>query len=427
MTQVHTQTIETAGAEKEARKADEAREVRQTTCCIVGGGPAGVILALLLARQKIDVVLLEAHDDFERDFRGDTIHPSVLEILDELGLAERLLEIRHSRISQFTVMTPDGPLTLADLSRLKTRFPYIAMLPQSDFLEFVVKELEAYPNFHLTMGARVEELIEEDGVVRGVRYREADGWHEVRASLTVAADGRGSRMRHLSGMEPIKTSPPMDVLWFRLPREASDGEGLLARFSRGHIVVMLDRLEQWQVAYVILKGSYSELRAAGIETFRRTLVETVPEFANRAEHLKEWKQVSMLSVESSRLKEWFMPGLLLIGDAAHVMSPVGGVGINYAIQDAVVAANVLTKPLRDGNIRTDELREVQRQRERPTRIIQSIQAFIQQNVIGNALNPNQAFSLPLPIRILTRIPILRDIPARIIAFGVRRVHVKQHN
>lgn len=381
------------------------------------------MLALLLARKNIPVILLEAHDDFDRDFRGDTIHPSVLEILDQLGLAARLLELRHAKLRTATFMTPDGPLTVADFGRLKTKFPFIAMIPQVNFLEFIVHEAKQYPAFQLTMNARVEELIEEDGVVRGVRYRQKDGWHEVRASLIVGADGRGSRMRHLTGMEPEKTSPPMDVLWFRLPRKPTDPEGILARFSRGHFIVMLDRLEEWQVAYVILKGSYRQIKAAGIEALRESIAETVQEFADRAEHLNDWRQVSILSVESSRLRQWYLPGLMLIGDAAHVMSPIGGVGINYAIQDAVVAANVLTGPLQRGEVRISDLREVQRQRERPTRVIQWLQSVVQRRIIAVALSSNQVLRLPLIVRVLLRIPILRALPARIIAFGVKRVRV----
>lgn len=418
----------TAELPKAKEQTDDTRhiaETRQTACCIVGAGPGGAILALLLARKNVPVVLLEAHEDFDRDFRGDTIHPSVLEILDDLGLADKLLELRHSKLRTATFMTPNGPLTVADLGRLKTRFPFIAMIPQVHFLEFIIKEASRFPSFQLTMGARVEELIEEEGVVRGVRYQEKDGWHEVRAQLTVGADGRSSRLRHLTGMEPVKTSPPMDVLWFRLPRKNTDPEGILARFGRGHFVVMLDRLDEWQMGYVIFKGSYRKLRDAGLEALRKSLAETVPDFADRVEHLKDWKQVSMLSVESSRLKQWYLPGLLLIGDAAHVMSPVGGVGINYAIQDAVVAANVLTEPLLAGRVEAGNLKEVQRQRERPTRVIQGIQSFIQQRVIAGALQANQTFRVPLFLRIILRIPFLRDIPAKILAFGVRRVRLKK--
>jgi 2-polyprenyl-6-methoxyphenol hydroxylase-like FAD-dependent oxidoreductase len=412
----------TGGEDDVARNIVETRE---TACCIVGGGPGGAILALLFARKNIPVVLLEAHEDFDRDFRGDTIHPSVLEILDELNLADRLLELRHSKLRTATFMTPTGPLTVADFGRLKTKFPFIAMIPQVHFLEFIMEEAKRYPNFQLTMGARVEELIEEGGEVRGVRYREKDGWHEVRAHLTIGADGRSSRLRHLTGMEAVATSPPMDVLWFRVPRKPTDPEGILARFGQGHFVVMLDRLDEWQMGYVIFKGSYRKLRDAGLEALRKSLAETVPDFADRAEHLKDWKQVAILSVESSRLERWYIPGLLLIGDAAHVMSPVGGVGINYAIQDAVVAANVLTEPLLAGKVETSHLKEVQRQRERPTRVIQGIQSLIQQRVIAGALQANQTFRVPLLLRVILKIPFLRNLPAKILAFGVRRVRIKQ--
>jgi 2-polyprenyl-6-methoxyphenol hydroxylase-like FAD-dependent oxidoreductase len=403
----------------------EIVETFETSCCIVGGGPAGAILALILARQKIPVVLLEAHEDFERDFRGDTIHPSILEILDELGLAERLHTLRHSKIHTGAFMTPAGTLTVADFRRLNTRFPYIMLLPQAHFLEFIAEEARQYPNFQLRMGARVEELIEEDEAVRGVRYEDDAGAHEVRALLTVGADGRSSRVRHLAGKEPLKTSPPMDVLWFRLPRKSGDAEGLLARVGNGHLVVMLDRLDEWQIAYVILKGSYRQIREAGIDALRQSLVSIAPELADRVANLKEWKQVAMLSVESSRVKVWHKAGLLLIGDAAHVMSPVGGVGINYAIQDAVVAANTLAEPLRAGRVELRHLREVQRQREWPTRFIQRIQAFVQQVMIRNILTSNQPVQVPRIVRLLLRTPFLRDIPARIIAFGLKRVHVKR--
>lgn len=401
-------------------------DVEGTGCCVVGAGPAGAILSLLLARAGVRVTLLEAHTDFDRDFRGDTIHPSVLEILDELGLAERLHQLRHSKIHTAIFMTPSGPVKVADFGRLKTRFPYIMLLPQAQFLEFITEEAKRYETFHLLMGASMQELVEENGVVRGVRYRTAHGaWHEVRATLTVGADGRSSRVRKLAGIEPIKTSPPMDVLWFRIPRKEDDPEGLLGRFGRGHAVVMLDRLDQWQIAYVILKGSYQQIHAEGIEALRRSIAEMIPEMAARFETLQDWKQVSVLSVESSRVKKWFLPGLLLIGDAAHVMSPVGGVGINYAIQDAVAAANILSEPLKRNRVELADLERVERERELPTRIIQKIQTLVQEQVIATALRSNQTLRLPFPLRLLLKIPYLRDIPARIIAFGFRPAHVKE--
>jgi 2-polyprenyl-6-methoxyphenol hydroxylase-like FAD-dependent oxidoreductase len=405
----------------------EVRETLETSCCVVGAGPAGAVLALILARNRVPVVLLEAHEDFDRDFRGDTIHPSVMEIMDELGLASRLLELRHTKIHTANLMTASGALTVANFGRLKTKFPYITMLPQVSFLEFIIAEARRYTDFQLRLGARVEELIEEEGRLRGVRYRDDTGaWHEVRAALTVGADGRGSRVRHLSKLEDemTKTSPPLDVLWFRVPRAADDPEGIVARLGRGRAVVMLDRLEEWQVGYIIFKGTYQKVRADGLDALRRSFAETAPEFADRAEHLKDWKQVSMLSVESSRVRRWHRPGLLLIGDAAHVMSPVGGVGINYAIQDAVCAANALTEPLRRGEITDTELRAVQRERELPTRIIQAFQTFAQRRVIANALRARQTINVPLLLRLLLRTPFLRNLPARLIAFGFRPAHVR---
>jgi 2-polyprenyl-6-methoxyphenol hydroxylase-like FAD-dependent oxidoreductase len=408
----------------------EIRDVERTTCCVVGGGPGGAVLALLLARAGVGVTLLEAHPDFDREFRGDTLHPSVMEIMDQLGLADRLLELPHTEARSFTLQTVSGPFTPVDLSRLNTKFPYITLMPQTSFLEFITGEAKRYPNFRLVMEARVRELIEEDGVIRGVRYESEDGPHEVRAVLTVGADGRGSRVRRLAGFEPVKTSPPMDVLWFKLPREEGDPEGLIGRFGRGHIAVMLDRQDYWQAGYVIPKGTYPELRREGIESLRRGFAELIPEYADRIEHLKDWKQASLLSVESSICPRWYRPGLLLIGDAAHVMSPVAGVGINYAIQDAVVAANVLAEPLEESQKRlvdldTKHLAAVQRRRELPTRLIQRFQALIQQRVLAPTLRSNEPFAPPLFLQLLLRTPIVRNIPSRIIAFGLWRVRVKE--
>ncbi|CAN5174499.1 FAD-dependent oxidoreductase [soil metagenome] len=412
------------------RKEDAASKVTKTTCVIVGGGPGGVVLSLLLARKGVDVTLLEAHPDFDREFRGDTLHPSVMEIMDQLGLAKRLLEIRHSEIRKFTIQTDTGPFTLADLSRLRTKYPYITVMPQTKFLEFMVREAKQYPNFRLVMGARVRELIEEDGVVRGVRYESEDGRHEVRAALTVGADGRGSRTRKLAGIEPQKTSPPMDVLWFRLPREAEDPAGVVGRFGRGHIAVMLDRDDYWQAGYVIPKGGFPKLRQEGIADLKREFSDLIPEFAGRLDHLTDWRQVSLLSVESSRCPVWHRPGLLLIGDAAHVMSPVAGVGINYAIQDAVETANILTGPLMQSqsrlpNVEERHLAAVQRRRELPTRVIQAAQAQVQRRVLAPALRSKKPFTPPLLLRLMTRIPLLRDIPGRLVGFGLRPARVKQ--
>jgi 2-polyprenyl-6-methoxyphenol hydroxylase-like FAD-dependent oxidoreductase len=407
-----------------ATQTNYPEQIEQTTCCIAGSGPAGAVLALLLARKGIPVMLLEEHMDFDRDFRGDTIHPSVMEIMDQLGLADRLLELEHTQIDTLPVQTTNGTVTLADFHRLKTRFPYIAIIPQANFLDFVTKEAQRYPNFQLVMGARVEKLLIEDGYVHGVQYRGKDRWHEVRAVLTVAADGRFSRVRKLAGFEPIKTAPPMDVLWFRLPLKAGDPKESSGRLARGHILVIIYRADYWQIGYVIPKGGYQKIRAAGLEALREYLAELMPEWEDRMAALKEWKQISVLSVESSRLPRWYRPGLLLIGDAAHVMSPVAGVGINYAIQDAVVTANVLDDKLKKGQVRTSDLAEVQRKREWPTRIIQGFQNLIQQTVLANVLKSDEPLTIPFFVPIILRLPFVGTLPARLVAFGPSRVRLK---
>ena len=401
--------------------ARDIRDVQQTTCCVVGGGPAGAVLSFMLARQGIPVMLLESHLDFERDFRGDTLHPSILEVMDELGLADHLLQLPHTKLSQAMAPTRKGPTVVLDLSHLKTKFPYIAFMPQSRFLEFITSEAQSFPSFQLRMGARVEALIEEDGQVRGVRYRAHDGWHEVRARLVVGADGRFSRLRRLAGFKPITSSQPMDVLWFRLPRKPNDPHGLMGRFGRGHILGQLERGEQWQVVYVIAKGTYQQVRAAGLEALRHSIVETAPELADRVAELKDWKQISVLSVEADRLPRWYRPGLLLIGDAAHVMSPAGGNGINYAIMDAVATANILNAPLQVGQVSVADLARVQRRREWPTRVIQAVVNVLQDRLIKAALDPNVSFT-PLPG--FLRWPILRALPPRILGFGILPEHVK---
>jgi 2-polyprenyl-6-methoxyphenol hydroxylase-like FAD-dependent oxidoreductase len=416
-------------AASEVRRAED-ETVTRTTCCVVGGGPAGAVLSLLLARKGVDVTLLEAHPDFDREFRGDTIHPSVMEIMEQLGLAERLLKVRHTEIRSATVQTDAGPFTPLDFSHLSSKYPYITMMPQTSFLEFITGEAKRYPNFRLVMEARVRELIEEDGVIRGVRYEGEDGWHEVRAVLAVGADGRGSRVRRLAGFEPVKTSPPMDVLWFKLPREPDDPEGAMGRIGRGHIAILLDRFDYWQAGYVIPKGTYPELRREGIAALRRSFAGLIPEFADRLRALEDWRQVSLLSVESSRCPRWYRPGLLLIGDAAHVMSPVGGVGINYAIQDAVVAANVLAGPLKESqaqlkDLDTKYLAAVQRRRELPTRFIQAVQTQIQRRVLANVLRSDGPLAPPGWLRLLLRVPVVRSVPARIFGLGLWPVRVKE--
>lgn len=405
-----------------ASRREGATNVRHTSCVIVGGGPGGAVLALLLARKGVPVTLLEAHPDFDREFRGDTLHPSVMEIMDQLGLAGKLLALRHTKLRQATIQTPSGPVTPVDFSRLRTRFPYITMMPQTSFLEFVTAEAARYPGFRLVMGARARELVEEDGVVAGVRYESDEEMYEVRARLTVGADGRGSRVRRLAGFTPVKTSPPMDVLWFRLPRERGGPEGVMGRFGTGKICILLDRHDHWQAGYVIPKGTFPQLRKQGVEELHRRFDDLVPEFAGRAGSVTDWRQVSLLSVESSRCRRWFRPGLLLIGDAAHVMSPVAGVGINYAIQDAVAAANILAKPLSEESLSTRHLARVQLRRELPTRAIQRLQTLAQNRILAPALGSGDPDGAPLSpppaLRLLPRVPVLRALPARLIGHGL---------
>jgi 2-polyprenyl-6-methoxyphenol hydroxylase-like FAD-dependent oxidoreductase len=424
-----TQDSRDSQARREQRP-DQQRTVLDTTetaCCIVGAGPAGAMLALLLARAGIPVVLLEEHMDFDRDFRGDTIHPSVMENLREIGLDRDVLALPHTEMHTITIQTDDGPLTVADFGKLKVTYPFVTFMPQKLFLERITAEAARYPTFRLVMGARVEELVSsgdgEGDSVRGVVYRGQDGWHEVRALLTVGCDGRFSRLRRLGGFTPITTSPPMDVLWFRLPRLVSEPPDVMARVGNGRFLILLNRDTQWQVAAIIPKGSYQELRARGIEALHAIVTAAAPEFADRVASITDWKQVSLLSVASDRLPQWYKPGLLLIGDAAHTMSPVGGVGINYAIQDAVVAANVLHQPLREGRVETRQLAEVQRQRELPTRIIQAVQTQAQRQAIPRSAETRGTLHVPRLARLAVGLPGVRTIGPRLIGIGIHPAHV----
>lgn len=337
-----------------------------TRCCVAGGGPAGMMLGTLLARAGIDVIVLEKHADFFRDFRGDTIHPSTLELMAELGWDADFLARPHQRLSRLRGLAGDTPVTIADLTHLPVRHPFIAMMPQWDFLDFLRGHAEEYPTFRLLMRAEVNDLIEEEGRVVGVRARTEAGEIAVRADLTVAADGRHSFVRGDAGLVVDDIGAPIDVLWMRLPKKPADTEAPLARFQRGGFLVTIDRGDYFQCAYVVPKGGIEAIKARGIEALRRDIANVAPALAERVEALKSFDDVKLLTVTIDRLREWAKPGLLVIGDAAHAMSPVGGVGVNLAVQDAVAAANLLWEPLRRGVPTLDELKAVQKRRSFPT-------------------------------------------------------------
>jgi 2-polyprenyl-6-methoxyphenol hydroxylase-like FAD-dependent oxidoreductase len=399
-------------------------ERTQTRCCIAGGGPAGMMLGYLLARAGVDVLVLEKHGDFLRDFRGDTIHPSTLEVMHEFGLLDDFLRRQHQEARQLTGYVGNAEVTVADFSYLPTRCRFIAFMPQWDFLNFLAERGGRYPTFHVRMRAEVTGLVEEGGRVVGVTAATPQGPLEVHADLVVGADGRHSTVRQRAGLQVQDVGAPIDVLWLRLSRRPGDPSQPLGRFDRGRVFVMIDRGDYWQCGYVIAKGGIDAVRQRGLETFREDVAQVAPFLRDRVGDLRDWDDVKLLTVVVDHLRVWYRPGLLCIGDAAHAMSPVGGVGINLAIQDAVAAANALAGPLREGRVRTDDLRRVQRRRELPTRLTQWVQVLIQDRVITRVLGSRRALSLPWPLRLLRRFPVLRRIPARLIGMGFRPEHVK---
>jgi 2-polyprenyl-6-methoxyphenol hydroxylase-like FAD-dependent oxidoreductase len=414
-----------ASTQNETSGEESARDVQQTTCCIVGSGPAGAFLALLLARKGVPVILLEAHPDFEREFRADSVHPAIMENLELIGLADALLQLRHTTMKGISFITREGTFTISDFTKLHTKYPYMLMVPQARFLEFLTSEAERYPDFRLIMGARVEHLVEEGGEIRGVVYRGADGFHEVRAALTVGADGRFSRSRQLAGLVPETLSPPMDILWFYLPRKEGDPDAAGAlHLGPGHFAILFDHFDSWQVGYAIRPGSYQEVREAGLEPLRRSLAELVPWLSDRVDALQDWnRQISLLSVQTSRVPRWYRPGLLLIGDAAHTMNPVGGFGNNLAIQDAIATANILAGPLLQGTVEVKDLAALQRRRMLPTKILQRFQTAVQGQIDKHGLSADKPFRVPLFFRILRSIPGMRSRQAALTAFGIRRERI----
>jgi 2-polyprenyl-6-methoxyphenol hydroxylase-like FAD-dependent oxidoreductase len=383
-----------------------------------------MMLGFLLARAGVEVVVLEKHADFLRDFRGDTVHPSTLEVMHELGVLEEFLKLPHQEVRALGGQIGREFVMLADFSHLPTKCKFIAFVPQWDFLDFLVDHARTYPTFKLLMQAEVVDLVYEDGCVAGVKAKATDGPLEVRADLTVACDGRSSIVREKADLKVDEFGAPMDVLWFRLSRKSSDGEQTLGRVTRGKMMVMLNRGDYWQCAYLIRKGDFERIKERGLESFRKDILAIAPFLTDRVEELKDWEPIKLLTVKVDRLQKWYRPGLLIIGDAAHAMSPIGGVGINLAIQDAVAAANILAERLRRNTASLADLHRVQMRREFPTRMTQKMQVFIQDNLVKRILGSDQQISLPWFLKLVKRWPWLRRIPARVVGIGFRAEHVK---
>jgi 2-polyprenyl-6-methoxyphenol hydroxylase-like FAD-dependent oxidoreductase len=401
-----------------------AADTLSVDCCIAGGGPAGMMLGYLLARAGVQVLVLEKHADFLRDFRGDTIHPSTLEVMYELGLLDEFLKLPHQQVYELSAQIGQQQVTIADFRHLPTRCGFIVLMPQWEFLNFLAEEADHYAGFKLMMEAEVTGLLQDSGRVIGLRANVPKGVLEVRANVVVGADGRTSIVREKAGLQVKQFGAPMDVLWFRLSRRPDDPTATVGRFDSGRIFITINRGEYWQCGYVIAKGRYEEMRRKGFEIFREGITRLAPHARDRVGELSGWDDVKLLTVRVDRLLKWFRPGLLCIGDAAHAMSPVGGVGINLAIQDAVAAANVLFKPLRDRQVTTDHLRRVQKRRELPTRVTQWLQVTVQRRIIAPVLSGTRPVKPPLGVRLVAKVPFLRRIPARIVGLGIRPEHVR---
>ena len=396
-----------------------------TRCCIAGGGPAGVMLGYLLARAGISVVVLEKWPDFFRDFRGDTIHPSTMQNLSELGLLDQFLKLPHQKTRRMVGHFGNEEVTIADFSYLSTPEPYIAFLPQWDFLNFIAGEAKRYPHFKLLMHTEAIHLIEEDGVVVGITAQGPDGPIEIRSDLVVGADGRHSIVRAQSGLKSVETGVPIDVLWFRLSARTSDPERSFGFVDDGKAMITLDRGDYWQCAFIIAKGQFEEIKAQGLEKFRMSIARLAPTLSSSVSELQNWEQVKFLEVKIDRLEKWHKPGLLMIGDAAHAMSPIGGVGINLAIQDAVAAANVLVPAFRAGVPTEEDCAKIQERRTMPTRRTQRLQVFLQDHFLTPYLKTHGRPRLPWQLRLLQTIPLLRGIPAYFVGIGFQPEHVRE--
>ncbi|HEV7575908.1 MAG TPA: FAD-dependent oxidoreductase [Caldimonas sp.] len=404
----------------------ELAENASTTCCIAGGGPAGMMFGYLLARAGVATVVLEKHGDFLRDFRGDTVHPSTLRIMDELGLLDEFLKRPHRRLEVIGGWFGTKHVQLGDFRGLPARYAFIALMPQWEFLDFLAGEAKKLPAFTLRMRAEVTGLIEEDGRVAGVHGTSPDGDFAIRAGLTVGCDGRHSTVRAAAQLAVEDLGAPIDVLWFRVARDPAETDNSLARIAPGHFVVTIDRGDYWQCAFVIAKGGADALRQRPIEELHAQVVDAAPVLGPHiAADVRSWDDVKLLTVAVDRLTEWSRPGLLCIGDAAHAMSPIGGVGINLAIQDAVAAANLLAVTLHDGSVGADDLDAVRRRRLWPTKATQAVQVGIQNNVLVPVMSgTGAALEVPLPIRVVTAVPALQRLFARLLGMGIRPEHVR---
>ena len=400
-----------------------AAERLSTRCCIVGGGPCGLMLGFLLARAGVDVVVLEKHGDFLRDFRGDIIHPSTLDVMGELGLLDEFLKLPHQKARSISAYFGGRAYAFADFTYLPTRCKFVALMPQWDFLNFLADRGKSYPSFHLRMRTEAVDLIEDDGRVAGVRANTQNGALEVRADLTVGCDGRHSTVCARAGFKADDLGAPMDVLWFRLPKKVNDPDETMGRFEVGRIVVILDRGDYWQCAFVIRKGSIEETKRAGLPAFRRSVAQIVPAFADRVDELKDWDQIKLLTVAVNRLRHWHRPGLLCIGDAAHAMSPAGGVGINLAVQDAVATANLLATPLHNRAVTEADLADIQKRREFPVRVIQRAQAFAHKGLYAG-LRDSGPVKAPWQLRTIVNIPGFQRLVARGVGLGIRPEHIR---
>ena len=393
----------------------------QTRCVIAGGGPAGMMAGYLLARAGVPVVVLEKHPDFNRDFRGDTIHPSTLELMYELGLLDEFLKQPHQELQELRAVVNGRAVPVADFTKLPTRCKFIAFMPQWDFLNFLSSHAKRFPTFQLRMETEVVDLLMEGSRVTGVRAKTPQGELEVHADLVIGADGRHSTTQTHAGLKQLQFGVPIDVLWMRIPKKQGDPKQTFGFFQHGKLLVLLDRDDYWQCGFVIPKGGFDKIKARGISEFQLQIVSFAGFLCDRVGELDNWSKIKLLTVQVNRLRDWCCEGLLCIGDSAHAMSPAGGVGINLAIQDAVATANLLAEKLQRGPVHIDDLRKVQARREWPTRLIQGMQIFIHRRVVtGRASGKRNSLSFVL--RLLKWFPILRQLPARFIGMGPRPEH-----